>query len=177
MLCITESQLTDSSDTASVAPNLKHFTEYYNNSEDKFCSLACLYRDSILILESSDVEGFTTLNILKATFSAKPLRVLLLYRKCSVNPNIFKETFRYLVDSKDVDVILGNFNMNALDINLELEFLSDKYVMLTNEPTHISGSLLDHVYIKKALLKEFRVNCIVKNIFISDHDAVRIILK
>ena len=39
---------------------------------------------------------------------------------------------------------------------------------------HISGSLRDHAYVKKALMEEFCTNVTVRNICFSDHDAVRI---
>ena len=48
---------------------------------------------------------------------------------------------------------------------------------MANKPTHISGSLIAHVYIKKALMGEFFINVTVENIYFSDHDAIRIPIK
>ena len=45
---------------------------------------------------------------------------------------------------------------------------------MANKPTHVSGSLIDHVYINESLIEEFFTNATVKNIYFSDHDAVRI---
>ena len=45
---------------------------------------------------------------------------------------------------------------------------------MVNKPTRISGSLIAHVYIKKALMEEFFTNVTVENIYFSDYDAVRI---
>ena len=45
---------------------------------------------------------------------------------------------------------------------------------MVNEPTHISGSLINHVHIKKALIEGFFTNFTVENIYFPDHDAVRI---
>ena len=45
---------------------------------------------------------------------------------------------------------------------------------MVSKQTHISGSLIDHVYIKKAVMKEFFTDVTVENICFSDHDAVRI---
>ena len=47
---------------------------------------------------------------------------------------------------------------------------------MVNKPTHISGSLIDHFYIKKSLMDKFFTNATVENIYFSDHDAVRIII-
>ena len=44
-------------------------------------------------------------------------------------------------------------------------------------PTHISGSLIDHFHIWKALMVEFLTNATVENIFVSDHDAVGIAIE
>ena len=38
----------------------------------------------------------------------------------------------------------------------------------------MSGSLLEHVFIKKALMKEFPTDVSVENIYSSDQDALRI---
>ena len=52
-----------------------------------------------------------------------------------------------------------------------------EHVQIVNKPAHISGSLTDHVYIKKTLMEEFFVNAIVENIYFSDHDAIRIVIE
>ena len=46
--------------------------------------------------------------------------------------------------------------------------------MIVTTPTHIDGSLLDHIYVRKQLLCAFDVTTIVKSIFFSDHDVVKI---
>ena len=48
---------------------------------------------------------------------------------------------------------------------------------MANKPTHISGFLIPHVYIKKVLMEEFFINITVENIYFSDHDAIRIPIK
>ena len=177
ILCLTETQMNNSSDTTSVATHLKDFNEYYNHNEDRFCSLASPYRDSIQIIENLDISNFTVLKVVKTSLPTNPIKILLLYRKCSVKQNTFNETLKYLVDSQDVDIILGDFNINALAVDGDLAFLLEAYEMIVNDPTHISGSLLDHVYVKKTLSSDFYITCMVKNIYFSDHDAVRIVLE
>ena len=49
--------------------------------------------------------------------------------------------------------------------------------MSVNKPTHIYGSLIDHVYIKKSLMQELFFNATVQNIYFSDHDAVRTVIE
>ena len=52
-----------------------------------------------------------------------------------------------------------------------------EHVQFTNKPTHISGSLIDHAYIKKTLMEEFSAQATVENIYFSNHDAVRIVIE
>ena len=47
---------------------------------------------------------------------------------------------------------------------------------MLNKPTHTSGSLIDHVYIKKALMKKVFTNITVEHIYFSNHDAVTIVI-
>ena len=48
--------------------------------------------------------------------------------------------------------------------NKFLDIFAD-HVQMVNNPTHISGSLTDHVYLKKALMEECFTNVSVENIF------------
>ena len=45
------------------------------------------------------------------------------------------------------------------------------HVQMVNRPVYISGSLIDLVYIKKGLVKQFFTNATVENIYFSDHDV------
>ena len=47
------------------------------------------------------------------------------------------------------DIILGDFNINVFANNNSLQQAMLQYQLINYEPTHISGSLLDHVYINK----------------------------
>ena len=60
--------------------------------------------------------------------------------------------------------------------NKFLDIFTD-HVHMVNKPTHISGSLIDYVYIKKALMEEFFTNVTAENIYFSDHDALRITIQ
>ena len=48
---------------------------------------------------------------------------------------------------------------------------------MVNKPTQISGSLMDHLYIKKCLIEEFFTDETVENIYFSYYDAVRMIIE
>ena len=46
------------------------------------------------------------------------------------------------------------------------------YVQVVTESTQISVALLDHVFVRKDLLKKFEVRSVVRTYHFSDHDAV-----
>ena len=60
---------------------------------------------------------------------------------------------QYLLAKNSVDIIAQDFNYNFVKVlqNKFLDIFTD-HVPMANKPTHISGSLIDHVYIKKALM-------------------------
>ena len=47
-----------------------------------------------------------------------------------------------------------------------------KFLVVTG-PTHLNGGLLDHVYLLKSFPR-MNVNSFVKNVYFSDHDAVKL---
>ena len=49
----------------------------------------------------------------------------------------------------DINIILGDFNIDGYKENTDLKILLEQYTMIVNDPTHISGSLLDHIYVKQ----------------------------
>ena len=74
-----------------------------------------------------------------------------------------------------IHIILRDFNLNALtnENYFVTEFLSE-YVQVVDEPTHISGSLIDHVYVHNTVTKAFHLRSLVKAVYFSDHEAVKI---
>ena len=87
----------------------------------------------------------------------------------------FFQMLQYLLATYYLDTIAGNFNYGLLKV-LQDKFLDifTNHVQMINKPTYISRSLIDHVYIKKALMEEFFTNVTVENIYFTDHDAIRI---
>ena len=59
---------------------------------------------------------------------------------------------------------MGDFNINA--------FIQDVHFTRINVPTHISGPLLDYFYVKETMLRDMKLEVILKYISFSDHDAV-----
>ena len=74
-----------------------------------------------------------------------------------------------------MDIKLGDFNIDILNsININLNNVLSTYTLLVNEPTYISGSLLDHVYVNNDSLQKFLLNKIeIVSIYFSNQDAVK----
>ena len=152
-------------------------TTDYNSSEDIFCSLACAFRDSVTLQYHHKSSGFSLLSFSKSSFRETTIKMLLLYRKRSPNLTSFYQTLLYLVQSYEFDIVLGDFNINALESHPCLSQIFLDYTLSVTEPTHISGSLLDHCYINNNLTQIFDATCHVVTVSFSDHDAVKIQLK
>ena len=77
------------------------------------------------------------------------------------------ETLRYFATAHDIDIIVGDFNMKLLICS---------YQQTIQEPTHFSGSILDHCYVKKTFSENYEVTVLVRSIFFSDHECIQILL-
>ena len=81
---------------------------------------------------------------------------------------------RSLVHNYDIQILLGDFNIDYFEKHDALNEVLSNYNMIISEPTHVDGSLLDHIYVSKELQHDFDVRSFVKCVFFSDHDTVKI---
>jgi len=99
--------------------------------------------------------------------------VLLLYRKQDWTIVSFYETLQYLLTTFEVDFVMGDFNMKP---NAELSTVLSSYKLLVTGPTQLCGSTLDHIYVKKSLFCNFKVDVTIKSVFFTDHELVQMII-
>ena len=112
----------------------------------------------------------------KQSFSRGPINVLLLYCSHTIGQNNFAGIIRYfLLRENDILTIFRDFNINALEGNDYMSQYLSNYKMIVTSPTHISGSLLDHVYVLYNFFENFKVTSYMKSAYFSDHDAVKCI--
>ena len=121
--------------------NLDCFNVIENNAEHKFSSIALYSKQGIKLEEEFRLDGVSLVKISSEKYDFK---VLLCYRKCDSVIREFYELIHYLSVSHRPDLILGDFNMKP---NEEFNDLLPNYRQKILEPTHIAGSILDHVYI------------------------------
>ena len=78
-----------------------------------------------------------------------PLKVLPLYGKNNGNLVLFYQALAEINVNSTFNIILGDFDINSTEQNSQNSQLLSDYMQILSEPTQISGSLLNHVYIKK----------------------------
>ena len=91
------------------------------------------------------------------------LNILFLYRKITTNLAGFHEHLREINFSRNIDLLLGDFNINALDPTSRILQVMSNYVHEVTESTQISGALLDHIFVRKDLLKNIKSEVLLEH--------------
>ena len=171
---LTETQISLSDSTCRIVETLNFFNINFNNSEDKFLSLAYGCRNNVAVLDKFYTNGSSIFSFNKHNFADREFTLMLVYRKHSMQMQEFFLMLQYFVD-----IVAGDFNFDFLKVsenNLLLNHFME-HTQIVNKPTHLFGSLIDHVYIKKTLMEEFSANATIENVYFSDHDAIRIVIE
>ena len=150
------------------------------DSDDRYSSLAFCNKTTVYIKEK---EYLPVINGLMFTivFTRQEnceMRFWFIYRKQSSNVHDFASNLNHITNWYTIDVILGDFNINYFDAkeshNLKTKLESTLgYQQIMSKPTFLSGSLLDHVYVRSHKFKH--VDNKVIGVYYSDHDAVKIL--
>ena len=98
-----------------------------------------------------------------------------MYPKITTNLAGFYEHLREIIFRQNIDLLLGDFNINALDPTSRILQVMSNYVRVVTESTQISGALLDHVFVRKDLFKKTEVRSVNRTLHFSD-DAVMLTL-
>ena len=119
-------------------------------------------------------DSISIFTLRKQQFSNNPISVALIYRPPNSRLTGFVNCLRYLV-GRSIDTLLGDFNLDSFD---EPSYIRLKEVLCNgnvkvNEPRHLDGVLLGHVYFSKSFEWDKYVTSVVNNIYISDHDAIK----
>ena len=157
---------------------LNFFNINFNSNENKYLRVTYGFRNDVAILNESGTNGVPIFSFKKHAFANRVFTLMLVYWKQSMQMEEFFQMLQYLVATYSIDVIAEDFNYDLLKVSVNklLDIFTD-HVQMLNKPTHISGPLIDHVYIKKSLMEGFFTNATVESIYFSDHDAVRTIIE
>ena len=151
-------------------PALEGYFSIFNNSNHKYSSLAAYY-NSCDLKEQISIEGFSLYNL---TSNQLKFNILLLYRKQEMELNSFFDVLSYFVTAYDISIIIGDFNLNPDRMSNQI---LQSYQQMVDQPTHLSGSTLDQCFIKKVFLESHNISVIVKSVFFSDHECVKLYFK
>ena len=138
-------------------------------------SLAYGLHDTITLTEKEDFPDISIVKFKKTSFSEKVLNLMILYNGHSQILTSFYEYLLYVIKAKWLDIIFGDFNIDACN-QLELSHLSTGYTQMVKSPTHIARSILNHIYVKDCYLEDDIIKVSVLNTYFSDHDTVRCII-
>ena len=179
LIFMTETQLANNSEE--VENILAPLSLHTNNSDDHIYSntAAAYSKNQILLLSTYEIPGATLYNI-KYYMLDFPLNIILLYRQQNLQNDDFLYKIRHLRGTVDkTHIILGDFNKNYFTEESDFirEYLEEEYEMIIQEPTHISGSLIDHVYIHNDLKSLLEIKTFIHSIYFSDHDVIHIKFK
>ena len=175
ILCLTETQLLPAQQTSHIERLLNKYEIIYNTSPNKFQGLALSHCSNVTILDHLKSEGISLLKFEKNTFHEAPLTMLLLYRKQAWPIPSFTDALSQLLFDP-IDIILGDFNIDAFDMPNSLVLLLQEFSLVVQGSTHLSGSQLDHVYVSNRLLQQMHLQAIIRTVHFSDHDAVKFTL-
>ena len=116
ILCLVETQCETDSDISIIESVLrKKFTMLFDNSDNKFKSIAYGLSNDVKILVKENFNGVSISNIRKQRFSNNPFSIALIYRCPNTKTSAFIDCLNYVVGS-GIDVfLLGDFNIDALE--------------------------------------------------------------
>ena len=180
VLCLTETQLHLNDDTSEITSKFQNnFRMNFNNNRDKYRSIAFGYSSNMILSNSSDCGSKSVLALKKPAFLGESVKIGLLYCSPNLLPNLFLENLTSWIDEEKPDILLGDFNLDALCYNsyTRLQQRLENYKLLVSEPTHMDGGLLDHVYIAKSFSTDKVSVTVIKNVYFSDHDTVKLQIK
>ena len=180
VLAFTETRLKPLEPIDFIQSNLNLFQINRHDNENDFLSLALCTKGAV---QCSRQVCFNEINAVLATVSKSQtfLNVLLLYRSKDLHKIQFLMNLENIVSCHKIDMVIGDFNINFFNESDSAQLIQIKgnygFVQIVENATFVSaGSLLDHVYMKSDLLNSHltKVQCNVRSIYYSDHDAVQI---
>ena len=117
-LFLTETQLSPSSDVNEIQTFFYQFSISFNMSNYCFSSSVICYQKSVLLQCHRNGEGISVIKLCKPIYSNDCVNIVILYRKeLSIIP-VFFSNLELLNNSTEINIVLGDFNLDALDPGL-----------------------------------------------------------
>lgn len=182
IIAFTETQLLPNDNDKEIKNDLHPFVLHrHDHPTDKYSSLAVCTKQNIVIGKQQYYQTTDSLKlVLHDNVTFQTISLLLLYRKQSTNFEEYTANVAHVLNTSDIDIIFGDFNVNYFnenDINpLNSVMNSLNYTQIVKQPTFLfSGSLLDQIYVKLSKFDIIENNVI--GIYYSDHDMLKLLIK
>ena len=138
LICLTESHLLPSINLSGIPTTYQNIRN--DDETDKFKSIAVLHnKNSFTCLEQENYHAVLYIKFATTLSSLNQFSMLVLYRKINSNLADFVGYVTYLVITKHVDLILGDFNedslLNERPITTSLQSLG--FTQIVSEPTRV----------------------------------------
>ena len=85
----------------------------FNVNEDKYKNIAICYKDNISIINHVKLNDILVIQFQKSPFADQPINVAVVYRSPSSSRVNFVNYLIDIVEENDIDILLGDFNINA----------------------------------------------------------------
>ena len=154
ILFLKEIHLSSSSDVNEIQKCLGHFSISFNMNEYRFSSLNIYYQKFTLLQHHPKGEGIS---------------IIKLCRQLSTIP-LFYSNLELLNNSSEINVGLGDFNLNALDRELlkQMSNTLSNFCLVISNSSRLNDSLIDQVYVRKIFLDTSHINALDFNTYFSD---------
>ncbi|KXJ13769.1 ATP-dependent DNA helicase PIF1 [Exaiptasia diaphana] len=182
MICFTETQLLPNTDDIEILSNLHPLKLLrQDHTSDRHSSLAVSSKSYVEITQYHHFPEINaiTLTAIHTIIIQLNINILLLYRKNGRSISQYVQNLERILNSNKIDIVFGDFNIDYFNdsevqaLNTIMEQLG--YIQTVDSPTFISGSLLDHVYIKNEMLNVANICTSVIPVYYSDHEAIKIL--
>ena len=170
LICLTESHLLPSINLSGIPTTYQNIRN--DDETDKFKSIAVLHnKNSFTCLEQENYHAVLYIKFATTLSSLNQFSMLVLYRKINSNLADFVGYVTYLVITKHVDLILGDFNEDSLLNERPITTSSQSlgFTQIVSEPTHVQG---DHIYIRNNQNSLPNFDVLLNSVYFSHHDSI-----
>ena len=115
ILCLTETQLLPDQNTCHISSTLPDFKFCHSRSDDKYQSISFCYNSSVEMTQYYHSIDMSQIEFRKTSFSQHSIKLLIVYRKNNTYLTSFYEALAHIIQSEEIHIVLGDFNINAQD--------------------------------------------------------------
>ena len=137
ILFLTETQ-SPSNDVNEIQTILDEFSISFNMNDYRLSSLAICYQKSVPLQYPLKGEDISVIKLCKPTYSNDCVSIAILYRRQLSTIPAFFSNLELLNYSSETNIVLGGFNLDALDPGLfeQMSNTLSKFCLVNSNSTH-----------------------------------------